>query len=380
MFEKEFLFYLSYNIVEKKTMITYKFRLYPNKSQQSILWKDANRLNRLYNYFLDQRIETYKNDNKTTKKEQQSEIVKLKKEDDSLKRIHSQVLQQVTDRLDKTYKSFFKRGFGFPRFRSCSNFFGITYPQSGYSIKDNVFKTKAYSKIKFKKHRNINGNIKQVSITNKNDQWFINIVTDYNIVQNTSEGCVGVDVGITNIAATSEGEIIKNKNHARYFDKQINGLKSRRDMKCKKKSRKFRYLSKIIKRLYGVKIRKINDFQHKVSRYLSRKYDTIICEDLNSKRMSESKATGLNRENRNSRYAKFISYLEYKSNNCIKVNPYNTSKMCNNCGKIHEMKLKQRIMKCDCGYKEDRDINAAKNIYCLGQAILELRLIPECSM
>ena len=362
-------------------MITYKFRLYPSKKQQDLLWEDANRLNRLYNYFLNQRIESYKNEEKAIyKKEQQAEIVKLKKEDKFLQRIYSQVVQQVTDRLDKTYKAFFSRGFGFPSFRSCQNFFTITYPQSGFQIKDNILKTKAYQEIKFKKHREIKGNIRQISITSKNRQWFLNIVTDHNVTQNAPVGCIGVDVGITNIVATSDGEIIKNKNHARYFDKQINSIKSRRDIRCKKKSRKFRRLSKVIKRLYGVKNRKINDFQHKVSRYLSSKFDTIICEDLNSKRMSESAATGLNRENRNSRYAKLINQFEYKANNCIKVNPYNTSKKCFNCGKIHEMKLEQRTMKCDCGYEEDRDINAAKNIYCLGQAILGLMKIPECSM
>jgi putative transposase len=48
------------------------------------------------------------------------------------------------------------------------------------------------------------------------------------------------------------------------------------------------------------------------------------------------------------------------------VNPMNTSKTCNACGLIHEMPLDKRVMDCRCGYKEDRDINAAKNILSLG--------------
>jgi putative transposase len=87
--------------------------------------------------------------------------------------------------------------------------------------------------------------------------------------------------------------------------------------------------------------------------------------------MSESNIIGLNRELRNSRIAYFISLLEYKCKEVIKVNPYNTSKMCNKCKKIHNIDLSIRVMDCECGNILDRDINAAKNINCLGQAILK---------
>jgi len=356
-------------------MITYQYRLYPNKSQKSLLWIHANKLNYLYNYFLNQKIEEYKNNNKSISKvEQQKELVILKQNDETLKQIHSQVLQQVTDRLDKTYKSFFKRGFGFPNFRSCKNFFGICYPQSGFSIDKDTIHTKAYGNIKFTKHRECIGNIKRICISEKNDKWFLNITTDYRKEEVLSEKSIGIDVGIANIVATSEGQIIKNCSHQKYFDKKINELKSRRDKTCKKNSRRFKFLSSTIRKLYGVKDLKINDFLHKVSKYLSSQYDTIFCEDLNLKDMSESEITGLNRELRNSQLGKFLSYLEYKTNHLVKVNPINTSKMCCKCGKIHEMKLSNRTMICECGYVEDRDINAAKNIYCLGQAIIASQL------
>ena len=158
---------------------------------------------------------------------------------------------------------------------------------------------------------------------------------------------VGIDLGITNLAATSDGVIIKNKNHSKYFDKQINNLKSRRDLKHTKKSRKWHFLSTKIRKLYGVKNRKQRDFLHKISYDLSQKYDTIIIEDLKLKKMSESGARGLNRELRNSCLGQLISFLEYKSNQVIKVNPFNTSKKCNNCGKIHNMPLSERIMICN---------------------------------
>lgn len=130
-------------------------------------------------------------------------------------------------------------------------------------------------------------------------------------------------------------------------------------------------MTKTIQKLYDVKNRKVNDFLHKVSKNLSSQYDTIICEKLSVKRMSESKIIGLNRELRNSQLANLISKLQYKSQNFILVNPMNTSKTCNSCGNIQDISLHIREYVCRCGYKEDRDINAAKNIFCLGQAILE---------
>ena len=344
-------------------MISYKFRLYPNKEQQKTLWSHANKLNWLYNHFLDQKIEAYKKEEKTISRyDLQKQIPELKKTDIILKQIHSQVVQQVTDRLDKTYKHFFKRGFGYPHFRSCKKFFGICYPQSGYSIKDNILNTKVYGNIKFTKHREIQGNIKNITIKNEQNKWFLCITTDFEI-KKEGKGIVGLDVGITNLVATSKGEIIKNKNHAKYFDKKINKIKSRMDKKCKKGSRKFRRLSKVVQRLYSVKNRKINDFQHKVSRNLSSKYNTIVVEDLNVKEMSEGKKTGLNREIRNAKLSSFIDKLCYKVEQLIKVNPKNTSKTCNNCGKINKMPLNIRVYDCTCGYKEDRDVNAGVALF-----------------
>ena len=364
-------------------MIAFKFRLYPSKDQQSKLWRHACKLNWLYNLFLNQKIEIYKKDKTTLSRcDLQEQLVQLKQTDPELKEIHSQVLQQVPFRLDRTYSDFFKRGFGFPNFRSCRNFYSICYPQSGFSIQDNIFKTKIYGEIKFDKHRKIQGNVKTVTIKcEPNGRWFICIVTDFEKSKDSPKGIVGIDVGITNLAALSNGEVIKNKTHAKYFDKIINKIKSRRDKFCQKKSRKFRYLSQVVQRLYGVKNRKISDFQHKLSKSLSCQFDTIVCEDLNLKQMSEGVATGLNRELRNSNLGSFISKLEYKTKELLKVNPKNTTKTCNKCGHIQDMPLSKRIYICPvCGYEENRDVNAARNILCLGQAILSQVCSADASL
>ena len=95
----------------------------------------------------------------------------------------------------------------------------------------------------------------------------------------------------------------------------------------------------------------------------------IYLEDLKLKKISESDSKDLNRELRNSCISKLVTYLKYKCKKIIEVNPRNTTKTCNQCGKIHDMPYWKRTMTCDCGLIEDRDINVSKNIYCLGQTI-----------
>lgn len=357
-------------------MRAFQYRIYPNKEQREKLWIHANKLNKLYNYFLDQRIQAYQNKAKVSKKDQQAELVKLKETDPSLKEIHSQVLQQVTLRLNNSYKAFYSRvkskgaAPGFPKFRSCKNFFGICYPQSGFFLDKGQLKTKAYGKIPMMKHREIKGDVKQIYITTKNDKWFVSVITDFSPSKTKStNSIIAIDVGVTDLVVTSDGQKTKNCSHARYFDKQIAKIQSRAD-KLKQGSRKRKSLNNVKRRLYDLKVRKIRDFQHKVSKKLSSKYDTIYAENLSVKRMTESEKTGLNKANRNAKLATFINYLSYKTKKLVLVNPKNTSKTCNSCGKIHQdLEISDRIINCDCGVTFDRDINAAINILCLGQAI-----------
>ncbi len=353
-------------------MRTFQYRLFPSKEQQQKLWLHANKLNSLYNYFLNQRIENYKNGIKIGQKEQQAELVILKSNDPILNEIHSQVVQQVTLRLKRTYDNFFRRNKnkekgGFPKFRSCKDFFGICYPQKGFTLKNNTLKTKVYGEMKFSQHRELKGQIKTLSISCKHNKFYLNITTDY-IETNNVTGEIGIDIGLKHLVVATDGTKIKNSTHAKYFDKQISKLQSRSD-KLKKGSRKQKFIRKVINRLYDAKNRKINDFQHKVSRALGSTYDTIYAEDLSVKKMSEGNWTNLNKSIRNAKLAQFISFLQYKTNNLILVNPKNTSKTCNSCGKIHEnLKLSERTISCSCGAVYDRDENAAKNIFCLGQA------------
>jgi len=353
---------------------TNKFRLYPNKKQQDLLWQDSVTCNRLYNQCLEFKKESYEKYNKNFFKfDINRKITKWRRSSDRLKLVHSQVLQQVSDRLDKTYQAFFRKNkrAGFPKFRSSCYFFSLRYPQSGYKLADKYVQIKRYGRIKYKQHRDHLGKIKQICIKFDGQNWYISIAYEITPNDNSPQtnSCIAIDLGLTNIITDQDGNKTPNQNHAKYYDREIGKLQSRRT-KCKRNSNKYRHFSKVVRRLYGEKSRKTKDFLHKVSHDLSIKYDTVFAENLNVKNMKESVIHGLNREVSNTQFGLLLTMLGYKAKNLILVDPYNTSKKCSSCGKINKMPLRKRIMKCKCGLIMDRDQNAAKNILCLGQARL----------
>lgn len=65
-----------------------------------------------------------------------------------------------------------------------------------------------------------------------------------------------------------------------------------------------------------------------------------------------------------------VQFTTYKAENAgklvVQVNPYNTSQKCSNCGILVKKSLSVCIHTCTCGYEDDRDVNAAKNILQLG--------------
>jgi len=360
-------------------MLTVKYRIYPTRKQQNLLWKQSNLLTKLYNQFLEQKINAYKEKGINIKRfELQSQLPQIKKVNPEYKEIHSQVLQQVPKRLTETYNVFFKRGYGFPKFRSSRSFFGMIYPQNTGCrvVGKKLFLGK--EKIKIVQHRPIPENIKTRTITRTIDnKWFLCISYENqpNSQATISKKVLGVDLGLKNIIYCSDGHSIKNKNHTKYFDKQIAKIQSRQS-KCKKGSRQHKKHRKTINRLYGQKVRKTKDFLHKVSHTLITKpFDTFGLEKLEPKRMTEqSNWHKLNKSMRNSQLALLVSYIQYKAENegkkVVFVNPKHTSKNCSVCGKKNKMELWDREINCECGNRMDRDYNASINIMKLAGAQL----------
>ena len=172
--------------MEYKT--TYRFRIYPDKTQIKTIDDILYLSHILYNDMLEQRKMAYELNKdfyeniKITSYTQEEEFPGIKNEFPEYKNIYSQALQNVADRLDKSYDNFFRRikekkngkkiKTGFPRFKSREQYRSITYTQSGFKLLDNTH-------IFFSKIGEIRGKIKQGTIKkHKADNYFVTLVVE----------------------------------------------------------------------------------------------------------------------------------------------------------------------------------------------------------
>ncbi len=296
--------------------------------------------------------------------------------------LHSQVKQNVSDRVNKSFNNFFMRiktnskKKGFPRFKSSIK--SITYPQSGFKfINEKRLCVSKIGNIQIVLDRIPKGNIKTMTIKrNQADQWFAIFSCEVEIprIVHSSRESVGIDVGLENFAVLSDGKIIKNP---RYLAKSENKLKKlHKKLSRKKKGSKNRFKAKLrLSRQYIKITDQRTDFLHKTSTDLANGYNTIVVEDLRINNMVKNHklAKHINDASWNS----FIRMLSYKAvrsgGQFVKVNPRNTSKTCSNCGAIKEMPLSERQFQCfKCGFACHRDLNASINIRRVGMDYAEL--------
>src|SRR3989344_4652748 len=356
-------------------MISYKFRMYPNKQQIERLDFALEMCRQTYNNLLGELKEQAVIDKNMI----QQHILDLKIINPILKQIYSKTLQYECYRLFSNLSALSalkKKGrkVGALRFKGKNWFKTISYNQSGFSLehtykKNGRLKLSKVGDIKIKMHRQVEGNIKHITNKKENDKWFAFVISDGIKRLEHGNKVLGIDLGINNYLVDSEGNKVE---HPKYYEKILPKLrKVHRNLSRKKKGSKNRLKArKSLNRIYEKLNNQRNDFLHKTSTDLIRKSKIIVFEDLNIKGMMMQKY--FNAKNiADSSWNKFIKMLEYKAENAgvqvIKVNPKDTTKICSNCGHIQKMHLWERTYKCkDCLFEMCRDENSAINIKSLG--------------
>lgn len=378
---------------------TFEYRIYPNRNQQVKLINTLNLCRKLYNACLFQRKIAYQSHGITiTRYDQNKQLIEVKNTFPEYKSVHSQVLQSVPDRLNKSFNNFFRRiktgeKPGYPRFKSRWRYNSFTYTQGGFkllfdvhnpSMKYNRLRLSKIGDIKISFHRPLpkNSKIKQITIKrDKCDDWYaclhIEIENNPNKVkfESINKGnCIGVDVGITDIVAFSSGELISNPKFLKNIEYRTK--KKQRRMSKKKKGSGKRNKARIKWARSKRKLhRQREDYHHKLSRMLVNRYQLIAFEDLNIKSMVVDNE--LAKQIHDSAWGSLIRKTIYKAVEAGKyvvlVNPSYTSQECSQCGGYLSIELSDRHINCSrCNNSMNRDINAANNI--LNRAYHELGL------
>ncbi|WP_017662371.1 RNA-guided endonuclease InsQ/TnpB family protein [Baaleninema simplex] len=359
----------------------YKYRIYPTHEQQVTLAKSFGCCRWYWNYALNLCQETYRTTGKGLSRGYlQGLLPALKKEYPWLKEdVYSQCLQVVALNLSTAYRNFFEKRAKFPRFKSKHGRQSISYPQN-VKFEGTYIKLPKVGLVHCRQHRSFEGTIKTVTLSQNPDGKYYASVLVENPKEppllSTEGKAIGIDLGLTDFAITSEGSKYNNPKH---FDKHARNLKRKQQKHARKrKGSKNRNKSRVkVARIYAKISRCREDFLHKLSRKIVNENQVIVVENLNVKGMVRNPK--LAKAISDVGWGMFCTMLKYKAESEGKVylevdQFFPSSKTCHVClNQIGSLSLEVRSWTCEhCQTRHDRDINAAINLKNEGLRILEL--------
>lgn len=352
-------------------LLSYRYRIYPNKTQAALLSEMLADFCELYNAALEQRILAYEKGVRVSRDDQQAALPQIRKELANQGRWSATAQQRVIRKLDKTFQAFFarcKRGEkpGFPRFKPTRNYRAAEFRLSdGLTIKKSrkIGFVGIPGEIKVKWHRELPSKPKTAVLVHKDNKWHIIFYVSVLPVNRASPDSVGLDLGLVSLVALSNGDDVGHPKMSKRSAAKERRLK-RAFARCKygsraRKKRK-QQVSKFQFRIGAAR----RDFLHKESRKIVDRFGRIAIESLNVQAMAKGiLATQI----RDASWGIFIEMLRYKAVNAgcelVEVNPRGTSQTCPKCGAIKAKALHQRKHRCPCGCVLDRDVAAAMVIH-----------------
>ena len=389
---------------------TIRVMLIPNNKQKTKLFQYANTARFAYNWALGREKDNYKNGGKfISDGDLRKEFTQLKKTDEYywLNNVSNNVTKQAIKDACESYRNFFKGYTKFPRFKTKKHSVPKFY-QDNVKIQftDTHVKVEGFATSKKKNKQKINWirlaehgripteNVKYMNPRFKYDglNWYITVGIEYEDSGTLpSNKGIGIDLGIKDLAICSDGNTYKNINKLQKV-KKLEKRKRRlqrsvsRKYEKNKKGGSYCKTSNIIKRekeLLKLNHRLTNirqNYLHQTTTEIVKtKPSHIVLEDLNVKGMMKNRH--LSKAVQQQCFGEFRRQIEYKSawNNIpviIADRFFPSSKLCSCCGNIKkDLKLSDRIYKCECGNIIDRDYQASLNLKRYGEMVLEQSIV-----
>jgi putative transposase len=298
-----------------------------------------------------------------------------------LSEVSSVPLQQTLRHQAKAFTAFFERRSRYPRFKSRRGRQSAHYTRSAFRVRDGgLYLAKASTPLRYVwtwPDLDVAAlNPTMVIVSREPDgRWYVTFAVDAVAPASLAETghVIGVDLGVTDFAATSDGEKIANPRH---YERKARNLAryQRRMARCRTGSANRAKAAAKVARAHRKVRHARRDFLHRASTCLVRSADTIVIEDLNVSGLVRNRS--LARAITDCGWGEFRRQLQYKceryGRRLVVIDRwYPSSKTCSACGYLlAELSLSARCWTCpSCRARHDRDINAAKNILAAGLAV-----------
>ncbi|HEY9679910.1 MAG TPA: transposase [Drouetiella sp.] len=367
----------------------YRFKLSPTVAQAELFAQFSGTTRFVWNRALDLQKKAFGSKQKFLNySELCKRLVNWKSEFAFLKEVHSQPLQQSLKDLSRAWSEGVTGVKGLPKFKKKGKHDTFRFPQ-GVKIDNKRIYLPKIGWVKFRKSQEIEGTIKNVTLTRYLGSWFVSIQVEMDATEpvHPSMTEIGIDMGVVRFATISDGTFLAPINSFKRAKEKLAKAQKKLSKKQKFSSNWKKQLSKV-QRIHAKVANVRKDYLHKHTTDISKNHAVIVLEDLKVKNMSATaKGTiedpgknvkaksGLNRAILDQSWYEFRRQLEYKQTwrggKVIAVNPAFTSLGCSVChNKDKKNREEQAIFKCvACGYEDHADVNAAKNILAAGQAV-----------
>lgn len=383
--------------------LTYEFKLIPTQEHVAAFEHYLEVCRQVWNYALKERKDWFSSRSclvnacsikseyiipgsakRPTYHSQANALTKAKKQFPELGTVHSQVLQQTLRTLETAFLSMWERGFGFPRFKKEGRMRSFVFPQmKNEDISGNTIRLPKIGVVEMRLSRPIPDGfaLKQARVVRRASGWYVMLTLecDVDVPQPPASGQpLGIDLGLLNFAATSDGELIPRPRFFLEKQRQLKLLQRRLKLKVRG-SKNWKKLSQKIARLHETIHNCRKDFHFKLAHHLCDGHGMVFAEDLSLKAWSRGM---FGKHSLDAGFGQFLQILKWV---CWKrgvrfalVDPRGTSQTCSMCYTHTPKKLSDRTHHCpNCGYQKDRDIVASEVIMHRGLVAVGLMVASQ---
>ena len=360
-----------------------KVRIYPTDLQQAHLAQAFGNVRWVWNQSLAVMSLTYKETGKGLSAYDMKKFIPVwKVENEWLKECYSQCLQQSVLNLSQAFINFFDGRTGYPTFKNRSGHQSIQYPQNVKVLSDKEIKFPGkLGTVAVKVHRELVGTLKTVTLSRMTDgRYYVSLLMEDGIEKPESNGdgkAIGIDLGLTDFAVTSDGSKYQNPRHLKKHERNLKRKQRKLSRKKDKTTNNRRKAKKTLACVHSKISRVREDYLHKLSRKIVNENQVVVVENLAVKNMVKNHC--LAKAISDVGWGTFCTMLKYKAEQEGKIylevdRFFPSSHLCSNTLlRVPKMNLSVRSFDCPhCGQQHDRDINASINIRNEGLRILSL--------